>query len=394
MVSMFTAPGCFHEDPPHEPRSPLHPLPHHQLGCNEALYVHLMLNQHRGYPLSHPSLNMALPVAHLRRGISIGDVGFIGDSGLFDFLFNIYLPADHPINDGECNVPTNFSPLDEPEILEYEYPPGSHLANGFEEMTTSSPEFTDALSFRSTSMFGAICGLPCGSTVKKLSDLEKIRQHAMSCGPSWYHYAIYKKRRIVINGSLYLITGTEKSDSWGIATVRQLVQGGSCMHLMRGKSHDHNSQCYWVHSMSHTGEWANYPNDTDFHGRRNQTLFVHGFKIGLGSQAWRTATMGRRSILKNHGLRTSWIARLFSWMPKWLVSILWYWSPWFAEAYIRPFLRASRFYAPFVHPSLMLAEYLLGRVPEADSVVVHDDDWAALLRDVRRPPIHLMIQLH
>ncbi|KAJ6492852.1 hypothetical protein C8R47DRAFT_424145 [Mycena vitilis] len=341
-----------------------------------------MLNQGHGYPLARP-LSTTFPVAYLRRGISIGDVGLVREDGMFDFLFNIYLPADHPINDGVRNVPTDFAPLDEPpqvDILECEYRPGSHLTNGFERMVTSSSEFSAALSFRSTSMFGAICGLPCGSKVKRLTYLDKLRQYAMSRAASWYNYAIVKRGRLLTNGSLYLVTGTEKSDSWGIACIRQLYQGGSCMHLMHGKSHDQNSPCYWLHSSSHTGEFTNQPNDFDVHGRQNQTLFLHGFKIGLGAAEW-TRAMGRyRSVLIHHDPRTSWIARLFACMPTWLVSVLWHWPSWFAKAYFAPFRHQ------FFHPSMILTEYLLGRVPEASSVVIHDDDWAALLRNNEPEP--------
>jgi len=47
------------------------------------------------------------------RGISIGDVGFFTESGEFDFLFNICLPADDPtgINPGQDEVPDGFQPI-------------------------------------------------------------------------------------------------------------------------------------------------------------------------------------------------------------------------------------------------------------------------------------------
>ncbi|KAJ6472184.1 hypothetical protein C8R47DRAFT_1146799 [Mycena vitilis] len=343
-----------------------------------------MLNQHRGFPLARPSLSDTLPVAYLRRGVSTGDVGFMFDDGEFDFLFNIYLPAYHPVNDGERNVPEDFTPMDEPEIVQHDYPPGSYVANGFERTNTASPEFSDALSFRSLSMFGAICGLPCGSKVEKLTDLDEMRQYAVSHAASWYDYA-RKRNRPRVNGSLYLVTGTEKSDSWAITVTRQLCYGGSCMHLMNSKVHDESFPRYWVHSPSHTADFTNQPNDVDVHGRQNQTLFLHGFKIGLGASEWTAVTdrYGYKLIYDPHNRRTSWIARLFSWMPNWFVAVLWRWPSWFANTYFVPFHDTQTF-----HPSIILTEYLLGRVPDASSVVVHDDDWAALVRDVSRcvPP--------
>ena len=51
------------------------------------------------------------------RGINIGDVGFLSSKNQFIFLFNIFLPADHPYN--KENAPGSFlslSLLQESEI--------------------------------------------------------------------------------------------------------------------------------------------------------------------------------------------------------------------------------------------------------------------------------------
>ena len=51
-----------------------------------------------------------LPVDYRREGIGIGDVGVLLRFGTFSYFFNIFLPADHPVNAGK--VPDNFEPLD------------------------------------------------------------------------------------------------------------------------------------------------------------------------------------------------------------------------------------------------------------------------------------------
>ena len=52
---------------------------------------------------------MTDPIEYRRNGVSIGDVGILYRTGGFTFLFNIFLPADHPINEGR--VPNGFLPL-------------------------------------------------------------------------------------------------------------------------------------------------------------------------------------------------------------------------------------------------------------------------------------------
>jgi hypothetical protein len=73
-----------------------------------------------------------LPVAYRRQGIAIGDVGIITASGSFDFLFNICLPTDHPIN--QQGLPEGFSSLSPPlqprEIIKsIAFGPDSYLAS-------------------------------------------------------------------------------------------------------------------------------------------------------------------------------------------------------------------------------------------------------------------------
>ena len=63
--------------------------------ADHEIYYHQLLIKKRGSPLWIPGPGMQLPIDYRRQGISIGDVGIVTHSGGFDFLFNIFQPADH-----------------------------------------------------------------------------------------------------------------------------------------------------------------------------------------------------------------------------------------------------------------------------------------------------------
>ena len=73
------------------------------------IYHEELLKQKRGLPLWFPGLSLDLPLTYRREGINVGDVGIMHLDEPFDFLFNIFLPANHPIN--SKGVPDSFRPL-------------------------------------------------------------------------------------------------------------------------------------------------------------------------------------------------------------------------------------------------------------------------------------------
>ena len=86
---------------------------------------------------------MVLPIPYRAQGVRVGDVGIFTENGGFDFLFNICVPRDDPINPGK--LPENFipisPPLDPTDIRKFaEFSPGSYLASSSvaESRTTES----------------------------------------------------------------------------------------------------------------------------------------------------------------------------------------------------------------------------------------------------------------
>ena len=75
---------------------------------------------------------MVLPIPYRAQGVRVGDVGIFTENGGFDFLFNICVPRDDPINPVE--LPDNFIPISPPvnpiHIRKFaEFSSGSYLAS-------------------------------------------------------------------------------------------------------------------------------------------------------------------------------------------------------------------------------------------------------------------------
>jgi len=98
---------------------------------NSDIYYRHLAMKGRGSPMWITEPSTTLPKAYRRRGIAVGDVGILTAFGAFDFMFNIFLPADHPIN--QQGLPEGFSPHSpQPQSSDIhrhmEFQPDSYLA--------------------------------------------------------------------------------------------------------------------------------------------------------------------------------------------------------------------------------------------------------------------------
>ncbi|KAJ7707389.1 hypothetical protein B0H17DRAFT_871953, partial [Mycena rosella] len=180
------------------------------------IYCSQLLRQRRGFPLFVPGPQQNLPEEYQRTGVSIGDVGRVTTDGIFDFFFNIYLPADHPIN--ASDVPEGFCPLApyaRRDLVHLNVDPGNYVAGP--SVQSVDLDYSSEYVFN-LSPHGAILALPHGAHVEKLENLQNIRQYAAENAENWYRYINCARGRGLANGSLYLVTGSEKSRSWGMAS--------------------------------------------------------------------------------------------------------------------------------------------------------------------------------
>lgn len=95
----------------------------------DIYYQHIGI-QRRGSPLWIPEPSENLPIEYRRQGIAIGDVGIITEFGSFDFLFNICLPRDHPINPSDLPIDFDSLTLSPADVHLYtEFTRGSYLSS-------------------------------------------------------------------------------------------------------------------------------------------------------------------------------------------------------------------------------------------------------------------------
>ena len=127
----------------HFPGFPHLILPRKDFHANQT-YARSFFPSGHGYALFSPVTITVVPDDFKRqRGISIGDVGILTRHSDFAFVFNIFLPADHPYNKGK--TPDSFyplEPLEESEIctsVNY-FPRGSVVASKGVKVTRHSED--------------------------------------------------------------------------------------------------------------------------------------------------------------------------------------------------------------------------------------------------------------
>ncbi|KAJ7603317.1 hypothetical protein FB45DRAFT_128286 [Roridomyces roridus] len=358
-------------------------------------YSSQLLYQGRGYPLYIPGPQVNLPSQYRRTGISIGDVGRVTPEGDFDFFFNIFRPANDPVN---ANVPENFealSPYDPVDVAQYNFSPGNFVASSSIHETNgdfSEPTPGGQFMFSCQGPDGAVLALPHGSHLEKLRSLEHMRQYAAKNAESWYRYANETRGRGLENGSLYLVTGCEKARSWGMASFHDVpleeefpisfgpttgVEGGY-RYRWRGTRFRHKH--------------ADSPREDDT--PLNQTTFIHAFAISLCGALWGFRKSAEICLADAPRSTRKWGDRVL--VPFGSLSPASWWPfSFFGAVSLNAGTQRAAFFpcrddllsdaAPITkvfHPSQPIHQHILREVPKARVIITHDDDWGDVFRDV------------
>ncbi|KDR67739.1 hypothetical protein GALMADRAFT_79635, partial [Galerina marginata CBS 339.88] len=189
--------------------------PDSRLRTSYDIYYEHIGTKRRGSALWTPEPSRSLPIGKRRKGTSIGDVGIITEFGGFDFLFNICLDRDNPINPPD--LPESFTPWLIPEIDIYKhsaFTADSYLSSASIELERDP----SGLVFESSASEGAILTMPVGSNSEDLREKRRIRAYISTHAEDWYKYANIIRGREAKNGDIRLVVGFDKTTTWGMAT--------------------------------------------------------------------------------------------------------------------------------------------------------------------------------
>ncbi|KAK0217493.1 hypothetical protein EDD85DRAFT_781661, partial [Armillaria nabsnona] len=219
-----------------------------------------------GYPLWYPRPPSNFPPDYFRRGTQIGELsGYLDAGGGFIYLFNVYKDAEDPVN--LKRVTPGFVPLksapDVREELDF------HEKNLVFAM--SGVEQRSAGVFSSTR--GVVLILPDGADRYDSENPGLLGEHAAANAHSWYEY-LNGKGMDICNGTLYLVTGCDKSRSW--ATQCYVRTSRPSKFTLGGVFRPRESLL-----RTSAGTERSHKRDMTPGAVANQTVFLRGYSISV-----------------------------------------------------------------------------------------------------------------
>ncbi|KAG9225991.1 hypothetical protein CCMSSC00406_0009088 [Pleurotus cornucopiae] len=286
--------------------------------ADSQTYARQLLVKRHGYPLWIPEPFGHSPI-YRTKGVRIGDVGYVTQDGGFQTLFNIRAPKGHPIN--RRGVPEGFQqvPLDAQDIGHVHFHrPNSAVVSTFQEERAFSVGACAvelqtnvgagaAMEYTWSSTEGAVLHLPDGaSRINIHAKQTHFQQQAAKHAEAWYRFAVTEGFNIS-NGSLYLITGCDKTNSWMVgAFSSSSTTSGLQVKLRIGVAQGQASYNYsWTRHIPVTHRTGPLIDDTtavcdlvdlerddelfavDAPRGNNQCAFIRGTKIKLKENIFR-----------------------------------------------------------------------------------------------------------
>ncbi|KAK0501768.1 hypothetical protein EDD18DRAFT_1065917 [Armillaria luteobubalina] len=251
-----------------------------QSKSSREIYTRLLLQKEHGYPLWIPEPDRRLPEAYRGKGVRVGDVGILRNDGGFDYLFNACKPADDPINKGR--VPEGFEPIISADVREIE----TMHKRGSDIRSASVSKVEMSIGGAAESPCGAILVLPDGGARYDALNLSQFRSYAARNAHVWYQFANIVCGREAANGSLYLVTGCDKTCSWGTASFFNPADTRSfSLKFIVGGVAEGNIKLGYSWKSASSADVRAYPDGGLAYFvdslRSNQCVFLRGFGISI-----------------------------------------------------------------------------------------------------------------
>ncbi|KAF9488203.1 hypothetical protein BDN71DRAFT_1457617 [Pleurotus eryngii] len=400
--------------------------------ADSQIYARQLLVKRHGYPLWIPEPYGHSPI-YRTKGVRIGDVGYVTQDGGFETLFNIRASPNDPIN--RRGVPDGFQEV-HLHVHDVVHLPNFHHSNSAVTSTSAKQRSLDAgvsvtqaqtivgagaaLEYVWSSTEGAILHLPKGAS-RITATKSVFREQAMRHAKNWYKFAF--ECSDVANGSLYLITGCDKTSSWMVGAFSDCSSGSqailqlSVAGLLEGQLSYNYS---WATSspaiqrvgpsVDQTTAWDEDPdalerdNDifaTDAPQGNNQCAFIRGYKITLRRDVLRRILGGPTTTTQISSIEDATEGDIqrnsFSSAAQ---------SPaWYSKGNTRAVgdgrdsggewdeelgddspsdegdIRLEELPAPCedCHPSALINNFMSEKYPNAEVAITHDDDWIGLI---------------
>ncbi|KAG7447886.1 uncharacterized protein BT62DRAFT_891933 [Guyanagaster necrorhizus] len=189
------------------------------------LYTKALIHKGHSYLFWYSEPDCSTPDEFIRAGIQPGDIEIHNDSESFNFLFNIFKNAEHPINCG--HMPPDFIPLNPSSIQHCTGFYATVIASEHASYSKISAGVSaDALS-RSVDdrVSAAVLCLPNLAISYDILNKGTMKVYAEKHAVSWYNYindpdSLDQK---ALQGSLYVITGSDKMTTWGAAVIGRVA---------------------------------------------------------------------------------------------------------------------------------------------------------------------------
>ena len=140
--------------------------------------------------------------------------------------------------------------------------------------------------------------MPQGAYHEDLKNISRFRNYALKHAESWYEYANGPCGREIGNGELHMVTGCDKTTSWGIATYSHLQskrpEGSMMLLSFEAVGNERHGRQPYAWDCKGEVEARVGPEDEELANLgvqdsappRNQCTFIRSIKPTLGQDDW------------------------------------------------------------------------------------------------------------